>query len=292
MSIPILFAVIAFQVLVFQFLLGLHAFALTDMTFGARDLPEPVAGRLRAFQRKARITGNLLGAVLLVGVVVLSFGLSVEPGTRKLGLAVVSLASSLILAIGMFVGRRATTQIAALLPESGVRSAVLEPRSLGRYYPILWEWVGPVLLLATVLLTVLAVPRIPGGESNGFWGLWIRPFFQGTYLLFTCILSYRLAGQYALIPQASRSYAGSPEEVAALDDTLRVLKLRILLAVKVLVTLMIGLMQFRKVQELTGGASTVWVGPAIWALVALLLVLFAFFIRRAAEVRRQLRVAN
>lgn len=291
MSTVSLVGVVALQVVVFQFLSARFTVTLSEIMVGVRDLPEPVASKLHKFHRRTAVTTRVLGSVLLLAALVLGFLYPAEPHLRKLGLAAVSLASSAAFSVGVLRNRRRMTGIAALLPESGVRSAMLERRSLGRHYPPLWEVVPVVLFVATVALTIWAVPRV-SVESAARWDatgrLWFVPLFQGTYLLFVYILGFRLATRRVIVPQRSRSFVGTPEQVTALNEALRTLKLRTLLAVKVAVALMFGIMQIKRVQLMTFGSAAPWLSSLTWILIAAMLVAFASLAVQMSRIRKRL----
>jgi hypothetical protein len=276
------FTVVVLQVVVFQLVLAGRARALSDVTFGARDLPEPAAARLKAIDRRAKTVNRILAAVLLIAAAAIMFFSPFDVGGRKLGIAIVSIASSAVLIGNLLVGRRETEDVLALLPETGRRVASLERRSLGRYYPLVWEWVGPALFAATLAMTAWAAA---GTSSAGGAGLWIAPVFQAFFLAVLHFFSVRLVHGHRYVPHNTAIFAEHPEDGLALEDRLRTLKLRALLAVKILVTLEWGMLQLKRVQVLVSGEAPGWLSPIVWVPVAALLVVFAAFLVQVSRAR-------
>ncbi len=291
MKITILFSVVALQVLVFQFLAARFARVLPELQVGVRDLPAEVTAAVRAHVRRATLVRYPLGALLWLAALLLTFVLPLDVSNRKLGLALLSLASSAIFAVMYLLDRRALDRIAAHLPSNGVRSAMLARRSLSRHYSPLWDVLAAALCIATIILTLWALPRIAAGTAAGgdFEPLlfWILPFFQVTYLVFVYLLGLRLARRPSCLPQRSRAFLGSPEEAVALDDALRTLQLRALLMVKIALVLVIGLWQLRRVLEALGRPAGTWLPISTWVLIAAILVVYGIVMMQMQKVRRE-----
>jgi hypothetical protein len=294
MSTNLLFGIVALQVLVFQFLYGRFAHGMAESQVGTRDLPQEVTLRLQAFRRNVRRSQAILGGLLWLAALLFAFLLDGGYTFRKLGLTGISLASSAILTVGYLIDHRTLAKLSAHLPGDGLRSAALEPRSLAQHYPPLWEAIPVLFFLATLAITIWAAPRSPAGAADlpGAWSvnfrLWILPFLQVTFLLFTWLMTLRLARGKSGLPQRTRPFVGEPEEVVALDQSLRRLELRALLAIKIAVMLKLNLMQLERVLDLTGQPAPESLRTGVWVLVACILVIFGIFVVRFSRLRKGL----
>ncbi len=294
MSTNLLFGIVALQVLAFQFLYGRFAHGMAESQVGTRNLPQEVTVRLHAFRRNVRRNHCILGGLLWLAALLFAFLLDGGYTFRKLGLAGVSLASSAVLAASYLVDHRTLAKLSAQLPGDGLRSATLEPRSLAQHYPPLWEGVPVLFFLGTLAISIWAAPRAPAGAADlsDAWSvnfrLWILPLLQITFLLFTWLMTLRLARGKSGLPQRARSFVGEPEEVMALDQSLRRLQLRALLAIKIAIMLNLTLMQLERVLVLTGQPAPESLRTGVWVLVACMLMIFGAFLVRFSRLRKRL----
>jgi hypothetical protein len=287
-----LFAAVAIQIVVFQFFSTRLTRALPDYRLGVNELPGTTAQAVHEWKRKAGAWRTGLGAILAAAAVLFAFALPLDTGGRKLGLAAVSLLSSAAFAYASWGERRAMNRLAASLPEARLRSADLSPRTLRTYYPPWLEAIPVAAFLATIAITVAALPDLahgPGANEPGLAAdsvrLWILPFFQGTYVALLIVLTWRLVTSACAMPQGARSRSGSPEDALRLDARLRALRLRGLLGVKIAITFMVGAMQLERLQEATRGEAAALVSASVWIFLMAALAAFAMFLVRLPSVK-------
>lgn len=286
----VVFAIIAAQVLVFQFLATGWVRAMLAFRLGLRDLPTGAADAVAAHDRRATRAARALGALLLLAAAALALLPGPSHAQRKVGLTFVSLASSAGLLVQLLVEQRALRALAALLPPPAMRSASLEPRRLDRYYPA-WLESAPWLAFAvTVSFTILAVRRmLPGlpaelaavAESVE---LWLAPLAQLLFAGMGALAARSVLHGRPLISQQSRSSLGDPAVAIRLEETLRRIKLRGLLGVRLTIVLMFALMQARRIYA--PGDHGGLLAAAVWGLVAVMLGLFAVLMLRVAGLRK------
>jgi len=286
----IIFVVIVAQVVVFQFLATRWIRAMLSFRLGLSDLPPQAARSLADHNRRAAHVWPILGGLLLLAAV----GLALLPGLpyaqRKIGLALVSLASSAGLVVQMLIERGALRAIAAQVPPPAVRSASLAPRRLEQYYSPSLETLPTLVLCVTVAFTILAMRRLLPGLPPGFEAvrdaaeLWFAPLAQLVFVIGGMLAARGLLHGGALLSQHSRASLGDPAAALRIEDALRRVKLRGLLAVRIAIVVMFGLMQVRRVcAPLDSGG---WLAGAVWGLVAVMLGLFAGLMLRAAALRK------
>ncbi len=283
MTHALLCGIIAFQIIVFQFCSPLLTRLIASMRVGLHDLPPEIGRALEDYQRRVAWIRRGAGALLLlvaVATVLRPMGIA----GQKLVLTAISLASSLVFATGALQDRRTMDRIGRRLPDSGVRSASLEPRRLGHFYPVAWEGVPVVIFLATLGLALWAAPT-NGGEGLSFF---LPVTFQFTYLILFGAVAFRLAYHRILVPQSVRGFVGTPEQAVALESTMRRLKLRTLLMVRIGVALLMGLFQASKVIETTGRTLPAGVSAIGWGLVIGMVAAFGGFLIQSARARRQI----
>ncbi len=283
-------AVIIAQVLVFQFLAVGWIRAMLAFRLGMSALPPEVARSLADHNRRARAGGYLAGGLLLLAAV----GSALVPGLadpqRKIGLALVSLGSSAGLGIQMLLERRALQAIAAQVPPPAVRSASLEPRRLGHYHPTALEGVPMLVFCLTVAFTLLAMRGLLPGLPPAFETardtveLWLAPLAQLVFAIGGALAARGVLHGGALLSQRSRASLGDPANALRVEDALRRVKLRGLLAVRIAIVVMFALMQVRRVYAPAEGGG--WLAGVVWGLVAVMLGFFAALMLRVAALRR------
>ncbi|MFQ5890560.1 MAG: hypothetical protein ACE5JR_10980 [Gemmatimonadota bacterium] len=288
MNKEILFLVVSAQVVAFQFVSVRFTRALPDYLVGTEGLPADVEGAADRFKRRAGGLRYALGAVLLIAAVLATFVIGFDRGGSKLALAVISVLSSAALLAGYLHDRHEVAAMAGALPEPATRSALLERRSIGRYYSPVWEWVPVALLLATIGVTGRVISGTAPGESTSTAGLFVLPIMQAIYVLGCLYLSSRYARASVALPQRSRAFHGSPERALELDEALRATELRFFMAVKIAMVLMLGLMQMEKLTSVSGRQAPAWLGVSVWALVAAMLGLFAAYALVSSRVQKKL----
>jgi hypothetical protein len=276
----IVFAVIAVQVVVFQFLAAGWVRAMLGFRLGLRDLPPDAARSLAEHNRRAAVAWRALGALLWLAAVALAFLPGLAYAQRKIGLAAVSLASS----------ARLVAHI--LVPPPALRSASLEPRRLEHYYAVSLEAVPTLAFAATVSVTILAMrgllPGVPasfGATAEGA-SLWIDPLGQLVFIIGGALAARGILHGQALLSQVSRASLGDAAMALRIEDTLRRVKLRGLLAVRIAIAVMFALMQLRRLYAPLDHGS--WLAMAAWGMVALILGLFAALMLRLAGLRKSI----
>ncbi len=285
-----IFAVIALQIVIFQFLAPTWVRAMLGFRLGLRDLPPAAEAAVAAHDRRAALVWRTAGALLLLAALGLTFLPGMTYPQRKIGLTFVSLASSAGLLLQMLLERGVLRSIASLVPPPAVRSASLEPRRLDHYYAASLESVPILAFAATVAFTILAVrAKLPGlpatfAASGDSATLWIAPLAQLVFAIGGALAARgALLGQ-PLLSQQSRASLGDPATAIQLEEALRRVKLRGLIAVRIAIALMFALMQVRRVYAPLDHGN--WMAVGVWGVVAAILGLFAGLMLRLAGLRK------
>lgn len=279
----VLFAVIMVQVLVFQFLALRLTRALPDSLVGRDGLPHEAARAVATFKRGAGRLRNAAGGVLWIAAILATYVLPLARTEAKLTLAVISLLSSAVLAVGLALDHRAVRAITAALPEPAVRSASLTKPSLAHHYPAVWEAAPVALFLVTLLSTLWAVVRVSG--EHAVLSLYLLPTVQAVFVFGALFWSLHSARLGRVLPQRSRQFLGSVADGSAVAEVLIGLELRFFLAAKIGVTLMLGLMQAKEIVAATGHAVPRWLALAPWVMVFVLLALFIGYGSKLSSVK-------
>jgi hypothetical protein len=303
MRIHFLYGLVTLQVLVFQFLSLRFLRSIPDHVFGDTEMPERVEREILSYKRDLSrwcyaIGGGLWGAMTLCAYVL--------PFTRgATGLLAITAAS--ILSSGFFAwtylrARSGAERIVEELPDTGLRVASLERRSLGKYYNLAWEFVPFVLLAATAVLVFWALPRfgqpyplsfddqgIPDKWGQGTGRFLALLFVQGLVtfgLLALTFLGLKHPPDFSpKAPTASRD----PERALRRSEEARGRTLRFLMAAKIGLALQVALTLFVKVETALGVALPNWVDKSPWAATLFLLGLFTAYLVRTAAGGREAR---
>jgi hypothetical protein len=171
------------------------------------------------------------------------------------------------------------------LPGAGVRRASLQPRRIGDWYPVTWEGLPIVILLATVIATVALGLRI-GTVTTGMWVLLV---IQIAFVLGA--LATTIRGNIGA-PDVSRRLPGlgaSPEKAVAFGTQLVGLEMKAFMVAKISVALLLGVGLVENGLSRLGEDAAAWFAVTSWVLVALLLLLFTAFVSRLVLMVRRVR---
>lgn len=299
MRVLILYAVVTFQILIFQFVAVRFLKAIPEYFVGKDELPDKVAEAVREFRHSLATGTYTLGAALWIGMTV---GVYVLPFTRvaadRLIMMAVSLVSSGILLWTYVRAGRKARGIADMLPDSGRRIASLERRTLGRYYSVAWEFLPFVILTAAAIFTFWAVPQLDAPypthyDSSGIPDQWGEgPGRFVALLIMQAVIAVGLLGltfsvvreRPGLSPKAPIA-AESPSQAERLSEGTRRRELRFFMAAKVLVALQIGLILVLRLRTALGHVPSFWMAGAPWVVTLLLLVVFGMYAAQAARSR-------
>ncbi len=289
MNLNLLFGIVAAQVVVFQLVSPPWLQAALGFRLGLRDLPAGVAAGMADHRRRASRGARALAVVLLGAALALLLVPGLTYAQRKIGLAVVSLASSAGLVVLLLAQRRTMDRLISRLPAPTRRSASLRPRRLRDYYPPALEAAPLAVFAATVLLTLLGVlDRLPAGPTpaagaDGF-ALWLVPSGQLLFLLAGGWATSELLRGPGLVSQQSRATFADPARAVDADNSIRRLKIRGLYVARLLILVMFAVMQMRTI--FTPDDSNSWLALAVWGFVALLLGLFGVLMVRLVSLRK------
>ena len=286
-----IFSVVLVQILVFQFLSIRFSHALADHLFGLSAAPDPIEMEIKRQKRRAALVRCAVGMMLAVAAAAFMFFVPAETGPRKLGLAAVSILSSIAFVAGMVVDRRKIDAIAARLPDPTFRGASMERRSLRRYYHPLWELIPIGIFVATVLLTISAAGMAGFAEATPFSGvgdprLWVLPGLQMIFLvaMFLQMMS-RAIGADCVMPR-SHATKLNLEASLALEERLRRIQIRDNLWTKSGMALLFGLLQARRIAPAVSTISDNLLSMLVWGTVLALLLTFAAYIVKTGRARR------
>lgn len=272
MTISVLLFVVAFQVLVFQFLGARLGRLLPDYLVGVRDLPPETAAAIARHRDHLGRGRRWIGGALLLLLALTALGAGGHDG-RKLVVTGASLVSTLVFLAGYARDRRFARRLAASVPSPGARSASLERPTLSRLYPIGWELVPVVVWIATLALAAVAM-REGGTGLLGLVALQSGVVIGG----FLFALWYARSGPR--LTQRARAHLGDAETALRVDRRVRALELRALLTARIGFVLLVAAKQAGRVLPLLGVEATALLDVVEWALVAGLLAVFALYVTR------------
>jgi len=194
--------------------------------------------------------------------------------------------------------RSAADKITEKLPDSGVRVVSLERRTLGHYYNVAWELIPFVILAASAVLTLWALPKLGQpyplhfGEQGipDSWGEGVGRFvfilsIQGAFAFGLLLLTLRVLRSRTCVSPKAPVAAGNQEEAHRLGEGSRRRELQFFMAAKVAVALQFALILVVKIETAIGVNLPGWATNAPWALTGLLLALFLFYIVKTARGR-------
>lgn len=300
MRVHMLYAIVTLQILIFQFISVRFLRAIPEYFVGKGDLPGDIVKAMHDFSHGLSARTYRLGAVLWIGMTIGVYGLPFTRSTPdRLITVAASLASSgLLLWTYLRAGRQAKG-IANMLPDSGVRVASLERRTLGRYYNVAWEFLPFVILAAAAVFTLGALPRLDAFypvhyDSSGIpdlWGQGVGKFVA--ILVMQAVIAFTLLfmtfgvvrGRSCLSPKAPIA-ASSPSQAEYLSEAGRRRELRFFMAAKVAVALQFGLILVLKLRTALGNVPSPWMSGAPWAATILLLIIFTAYAMQAAKNRK------
>jgi hypothetical protein len=283
-----LFALITVQVICFQFLMHYLIRLLPEQLLGKQGHPPEVAAELAAFRKQQGRLARVLGIVLLLAALLVTFMLPLgSPGMRKLALAAVSLGSSLIMLLGYIGDGKRMLAIGKRLPESGARTAALQRRRIAEVYPAALELLPPLLFLATLFLTLNA-----GGIGR-------TPLI----VILLCQLGFVVASHFfarwlvaqrlPMLPSALALQEDGAEAIAA-GRRFRHQDLRYFLVARIVIVFLLGFMQVQQIAEMRREILPYWLAMGDRIIVVLLLAGFATHLLQLSRWRRgeRTRVTN
>jgi len=301
MKVHFLFAVVAVQILIFQFASLRFMRAIPDQLLGGASLPpgaEAAVGRYRSGITRMNYG---VGAVLLAGMILCAYVFPFTKGVPAiLSVTAASLLSSGFFVVGYLRARSAAARIVDLVPDTGKRVAALQRREIGRYYNPVWELVPFLVLAASVVFTLWALPRLAqpyplsfdAGGLPDAWGEGALRFVGILLLQAVCAFGLLLLTFWGLlsgpcISPRGPAAAADPEEAAKTAEALRRRNLRFFMAAKILISLQLGLVLLVKVETALGHAPPAWMKFSPWAMTLALLATFAVFVAQTTRDRRQ-----
>lgn len=191
--------------------------------------------------------------------------LPIEPGLRKLFQGSVSILSSAGLVLGLVLDQRRAVRLAASIAEPVEGAAMLRRRRLSDYYRPAWE----LLPWGIAAATLGAVFLRGGSDLRLHQGLWVYPLLQFTLGALLLGLALRKLVAAPCISRLPRALSATPAAAAREDDRIRRIEIRHAFQARTGIMVLLGCMAW---ERMTGA---VWVGPAQWAIVVLLLAIFA-----------------
>lgn len=303
MRIHFLYGLVTLQILVFQFLSLKFLRSIPDHVFGDTEMPERVKREILSYKRDLSSWSYTIGAGLWGAMTLCAYVLPFTRGvTGLLAITAASILSSGFFAWTYLRARSRAERIVEELPDTGLRIASLERRSLGKYYNLAWEVVPFVVLAATAVFVFWALPRFGQPYPLGFddqgipdkWGQGTGRFLallfvQGLVtfgLLALTLLGLRRPPDFSpKAPIASRD----PERAFRRSEESRGRTLRLLMAAKIGLALQLALMLFVKVETALGVDLPGWAEKSPWAATLFLLALFIGYLVRAAAGGREAR---
>ena len=295
MNIDVIFALVAIQVLVFQLLGGRFAAALAGGLPRRHDLPPEAAAALDRERAGAGHGRQLLGGLLLVAAALLAYVLPLGYAARKLGIAAVSVLSSLVLAAGFALDRRRLLGLLERIPDPGWRAASLQRRTLGRYYHPLWEAVPPLIWAATLLATFRLAPATSSpppaaaAASAGptTLGLYALPALQAVLVVVLLLLTFRTMHGGGDALRRLGVLLGDPHGSVELGEALRRLEMRSFVALKICVIAMLAAAQVVKLLAAGGHQLPLLLREADMLVVVVMVASYAAYLLRARRLAQQ-----
>lgn len=303
MRIHFLYGLVTLQILVFQFLSLKFLRSIPDHVFGDAEMPERVEREILSYKRDLSSWSYAIGAGLWGAMTLCAYILPFTRGvTGLLAITAASILSSGFFAWTYLRARSRAERIVEELPDTGLRIASLERRSLAKYYNLAWEFVPFVVLAATAVFVFWALPRFGQPYPLGFddqgipdkWGQGTGRFLallfvQGLVtfgLLALTLLGLRRPPDFSpKVPVGSRD----PERAFRRSEETRGRTLRFLMAAKIGLALQLALMLFVKVETALGVDLPGWAEKSPWAATLFLLALFIGYLVRAAAGGREAR---
>jgi len=290
-----LFIVVLVQIAVFQVASIRMSESLIGSLLGGDPLPAGYSERVARFRRRMK-REHLVMALALAVVALAAIAIpSLARGARKLTLAGASLASTGSFLLWLVRDARALTRIAADLPEPARRPASLERRSLGQFYPAWLEAVPFLIVLATVVLTALLLPSgaaerlLSAGArpvGRGELRAWIIPLLQATWVIAMLAVTFFQVRGSACFSRLRKGSDQDPERRIETDRRLRRMQLRHGFVSKTLATLLIGLIQIRRIVLPAMGTRVPALAVLEWVMVVGMLVSFAAYMAALARMQR------
>ncbi len=297
MKVHFLYAIVTVQILVFQFVSTRFLKGIPDYVIGEGPRPEHVKEMIGSYRRGLRAWNYPIGLGLWVGMTLCAYVLPFMRGVPGLlSITAASVLSSLFFVLTYFRARASVGRIAEEMPDTGRRVASLERKSLGRYYSVAWEYVPFVLLAATAILTLWALPRFGqpyplSFDSQGVpdeWGEGAGRFIAILIVQAVCAIGllgltfWGCVREPDLSPKAS-ARSRDPEAAEGLKEAVRRRKLRFFMAVKIAIALQFTLVLFVKIETALGVRLPLWVEESPWMTTVLLLALFLVFLLQMAK---------
>lgn len=297
MRLHFLFAMVGIQILVFQFLSVRFLRAIPGYVLGDLQLSEDVREAVDLYKTSVRRWTYPIGGILLVALALFVY---VIPPTDGVAVAA-AIAAVSILSSGCFVwtylrARSAANRITEKLPDSGVRVASLERRTLGHYYNVAWELVPFAILAASAAMTFWAFPKLGQpyplhfgqDEIPDSWGEGTGRFLailalQGTCAFGMLLLTFRVLRSRACFSPKAPVATQQREQAGRIGEGIRRRELRFFMAAKVGVALQFGLTLFVKIETATGARLPLWAESSPWGMTGFLLILFLVYIVQAAR---------
>jgi len=301
MRVHLLYAIVGFQILIFQFIAVRFIRAIPDHFVGTENLPAGAAAAVKRLKRSLTSRnygiGAALWAVMAVGIYVLPF---THFAADRLIAAAVSVFSSAVLVWAYLEAVSEGRAIADMIADTGRRVASLERRTLGKYYNTAWELVPFAILAGTTAFAFWALPQLYAPypihyDSSGIpdrWGEGAGRFLsilviQAVIAVGLLLLTFRLVRARGCLSPRAPLVSASPSWAEQLSETARKRELRYFMVAKILVALQFGLILFVKLRIALGNIPSSWVAAAPWATTAVLLVVFAAYAFQAARVRKE-----
>jgi hypothetical protein len=167
---------------------------------------------------------------------------------------------------------------------------------LGSYYSVAWEFVPFLLFAATAVFVLWALPHLGqpyplGFDSQGIpdeWGQGTGRFLA--LLLVQGLCTFGLLG-LTFVGLRRRPDFSPHASIASRDpagafrrrEEMRGRKLRFLMAIKIALTLQIGLILLVRIETALGNVLPKWVEQSPWLPTLFMLVLFTVFLVRTAK---------
>jgi hypothetical protein len=270
MKLTVLLVVIGFQVLVFQFFAVRLSGLLPDYLIGTRELPQETTTAIARYRNHIGRVRWWIGVALLalLGLAALDLGGLVQ---RKLVVAGVSLISAGVFLAGYVRDRLCVQRLAREVPAPGVRTASLERATLSAHYRVAWEFLPPVVWVATLVVTGVAM------RAGGTGLAWLAAL-QTVVVIGGLLFSVRYARFGPRLRQTARAHLGSAETALQLDRGLRTLELRALLGARLGIVLLLAVELAKRALPVLGFAVPAALTLIEWGLVGGLLALFAQYV--------------
>jgi len=274
MSFPVLSVIVLVEIGLFQFL----STGLTRSLFAVRlgEPPEAISGKVSAYMSRVFRFRFVAGAVLALPALLALCGWPPDSTVRKLMLAAVSVTSAVLFAVGFFLDGRTVRSLVGTLPESGVRRALLEPRTIRRWYAPTWE----ALPFATLVSTAVFVLWTASGAVRPPIMAWILLGIQAAFVVGALIYTLRFGVSVPNVSMRLASLRDRPETALLLGERLAAREMQYLMLAKIGVSLLLGVSVVHVSLRAGHHAWAPWFSAASWVLVGLLMLAFAAYLVR------------